>query len=254
MPAPDLELPEHAAIVLDQMERHATVRRFTAAPLPSGLLERLVQAASKAATSSWIQGYVALRVTAPEERRALAELAGGQAQVREAPEFLVLCADSRRHRLAARSAGTEHATNLEAFLQCALDAALFAQNLALGAEACGLGTCMIGGLRNELPRVVDLLELPEGVWPLFGLCLGEPAEAPLRRPRLSTAALLVEGRYPSDDEVRAHVKKHDEDAERWYAATGRPGRTWSGGVVRTFGSLRREHLRATYEGLGARLV
>lgn len=254
MPAPDLQLPEHAAIVLDQMERHATVRRFASAPLAEGLLERLVEAASQAATSSWIQGYVALRVTDPEERHALAELAGGQAQVREAPEFLVLCADSRRHRLAARSAGTEHATNLEAFLQCALDAALFAQNLALGAEACGLGTCMIGGLRNELPRVAELLELPEGVWPLFGLCLGEPAETPLRRPRLDVAALLVEGRYPSDDEVRVHVQEHDQDAERWYAATGRPGRTWSGGVVRTFGSLRREHLRATYEGLGARLV
>ena len=171
----------------------------------------------------------------------------------EAAEFLVICADSRRHRLVAADAGRPHATNLEAFLQCALDAALFAQNLALGAEACGLGTCMIGGLRNELPAVASLLELPEGVWPLFGLCLGLPEEQPLRRPRLAPGALLADDRYPSDAEVRAAIADHDREAEGWYAATGRPGRTWSGGVIRTFASPRREHLRRTYEDLGAHL-
>ncbi len=248
-----LPLPAAAEVVLEQMAAHATVRRFGPEPLPEGLLERLVAAASKAPTSSWIQGYSLLRCTRPDERARLAELSGGQAQVHEAPEFLVVCADSRRHRLAAADAGRPHATNLEAFLQCALDAALFAQNLALGAEACGLGTCMIGGLRNELPAVVSLLELPEGVWPLFGLCLGMPAEQPLPRPRLASGALLAEDRYPTDAEVRAAIAAHDREAEEWYAATGRPGRSWSGGVVRTFASLRREHLRNTFEDLGARL-
>lgn len=246
-------LPTTAEVVLAQMAAHATVRRFTPEPLPEGLLERLVEAASKAPTSSWIQGYSLLRCTRPAERERLAELAGGQPQVREAAEFLVVCADSRRHRLAAADAGAPHASNLEAFLQCALDAALFAQNLSLAAEACGLGSCMIGGLRNELPEVVSLLEVPEGVWPLFGLCLGRPAEQPTPRPRLAPSALLAEDRYPTDAEVRAAVAAHDREAEEWYARTGRPGRTWSGGVVRTFGSLRREHLRGTLEDLGARL-
>lgn len=241
----------HDHAVHAQMRDHVSVRRYEASEVPRAHLERAVEAARMAATSSWIQAWTVLRITSWEERERLSVLCGGQQQVLEAGAFLVLCADSRRHRLLAREAGVPHATNLEAFLQCSLDLGLFAQNLALALEAQGYGTCMIGGLRNQLEEVVDLLEVPEGVWPLFGLCVGTPAETPLRRPRLPVNSILVDDRVPTDRAILAGVEAFDEDARAWYSATGREGRTWSQGIQRTFGQLRRVELRATLEALGA---
>ena len=54
------------------------------------------------------------------------------------------------------------------------DAALFAQNMVVAFESMGYGTCYIGGLRNDLQALHEVLDTPEGVWPLFGLLKGVP--------------------------------------------------------------------------------
>ena len=56
-----------------------------------------------------------------------------------------------------------------------IDAALAAQNMSIAAESMGLGICYIGGIRNNLNEVSELLETPEYVLPLFGLVVGQPA-------------------------------------------------------------------------------
>jgi nitroreductase len=43
-----------------------------------------------------------------------------------------------------------------------------------------LGGVYIGGLRNNIESVTELLKLPKHVLPLFGLCLGWPADNPDR--------------------------------------------------------------------------
>ena len=45
---------------------------------------------------------------------------------------------------------------------------------------------------------------------------------------------------------------HDEDAARYYAERGQPGRTWSGGTWRKFQRRLREHLLEYYRSKGAR--
>ena len=151
------------------------------------------------------------------------------------------------------------ASNLETFLVAVIDASLFAQNLALALEALGYGICFIGGLRNRLPEVDRLLELPSGVLPLFGLCAGvpmpgrDPGRPPSTRPRLAARAVLARGRYWSDDELRGHLEQMDAAAAEHYDARGLPGRNWTGGVWRTLREPRREHLAGFYHAKGARL-
>ena len=243
--------------VLEQMSAHRSVRRYRSEPVDDGLVERAVSAAQRAATSHAIQAYSLLRVRDPARRGRLAELCGDQPQVAEAPVFLVVCTDQRRHRLAAMARGAARVDNLESFLLGVVDAALLAQNLVLALESQGLGTCYIGGLRNRLPEVDLLLELPHGVLPLFGLCAGWPADAkgdgPGPPPRMPLAAVLYDERFPDDDHVLEMVAAHDRESERWYAARGRPGRTWSESVTRLFARPARAHLRAYYESKGAAL-
>jgi len=245
-----------AAEVLRVMSAHRSIRKFHPTPVPDEHVRSAVEAAQCAATSSWIQAYALLQVEDRETRRALVPLVGGQAHVAEAGAFFVIAGDTRRHRLLAERAGAPYANNLEVFLLATVDASLFAQNLALAFEAQGYGICYIGGLRNELAAVDRLLELPHGVYPLFGLTVGVPAEDPAPKPRLPVDAVWSKDRYPSDDLVLAQVAAHDTEARAYYAARGstnRDGsiRDWSGATWRKFRAPMRPELARYYREKGA---
>ncbi|MEM7516148.1 MAG: nitroreductase family protein [Planctomycetota bacterium] len=240
---------------IEQMLRHASVREFDSSPLPDEHIREAVRAGQQASTSSHVQAYALLQIEDSTERKQLRELCGNQAQVSEAGAFFIVCADTRRHRLLAERAGMDHAANLETFLVATIDASLFAQNLCLAFESQGYGLCYIGGLRNRLPEVDALLAIPEGVFPLYGLCVGVPRKgvAPTVRPRLQPEAVWSKGRYPQDADVLANAEAHDAVMAEEYEARGLNGRTWSGGVVRKFRQPTREHLAAYYASKGARL-
>ena len=160
----------------------------------------------------------------------------------------------RRHRLATERAAAPLARNLETFLLAVIDASLFAQNLALGFEALGYGICFIGGLRNRLPEADELLGLPDDVFPLFGLCVGLPDDTPSHRPRLPLDAVLLDERYPDDEELAELLARYDATTEEYYERErGKRGLTWTGGILRKFAQPVREHLAGFYRRKGARL-
>lgn len=209
-----------------------------------------------AASSSWIQAYSLIQVTDTGERAMLAELTGGQPQVEQAGAFFAICADSRRHRLVAERLDKPYVGNLEAFLLAVIDASLFAQNLNLAFESMGYGTCFTGGLRSRLPEVDALLQIPHGVWPLFGLCVGtpDPATPTATRPRLPAEAIWMKDRYLDDEAMLSLIEEHDADAAEHYSARGLPGRNWTGGLWRKYAKPAREHLFDYYTGKGASLT
>jgi FMN reductase (NADPH) len=128
------------------------------------------------------------------------EISGGQAHISQAPVFLLWCADFSRLKRVCLHQGYElNADYLENFLVAAVDAAIASQNAGLAAESLGLGFCYIGSIRNQPRRVVSLFDLPELVFPVFGMTLGWPVEAPLIRPRLPLEAVLQWDTYQQDD-------------------------------------------------------
>ena len=256
--SPASSLPD---AVLQLMGQHRSVRSFTDEAVDSALVERAVSAAQQAATSSWIQGYHLLEVSRGARRDEIARLAGGQAQVQSAPLFFIVCGDTRRHRLAAKLHGQPHVECTETFVLATIDASLFAQNLTLALEAHGLGTCYIGGIRNDLPGLDALLDVPSGTFPLFGLAVGWPggeAKAQVgsdagRRPRFEPGDIWTQEAFPTDDEVEGTIRRFDGVATRYYAERGAEGRDWSGGLWRKFKTALRPGLKAYYESKGASL-
>lgn len=232
---------------------HASVRDYADEPLPDAVLRDAVADARCAPTSSNVQAYSLVRVRDPARRATLAELCGGQTQVRQAGFFGVVCGDLRRDALVVEDAGGELTANLEAFLLATVDAPLFAQNLVVGLEARGFGTCYIGGLRNRIDEVDRLLALPRLVLPLYGLCAGVPASRNATKPRLEVEALLHEERYPDDAAVRADVAAYDAALRPHYAARGTPHYTWSGAIARKFAQPLRPHLWDYYRSKGVEL-
>lgn len=238
---------------LDLMSDHRSVRSFTGDPVPDDDVRRAVAAAQMAATSSHVQGYSILQVTDAAKREALVSLTGGQRYVAAAGAFFAVCGDLRRHWLVARQHGKPHEDNLETFLLAVIDASLVAQNLVLAFESMGYGICYIGGLRNQLSEVDRLLDIPDGVFPLYGLCVGTPATRPGTKPRLPVEAVLARDSFPSDEELLRHIAGYDETMAAYYRSRGLEGRDWSGGIWRKFARAFREDLADYYASKGARL-
>lgn len=106
----------------------------------------------------------------------------------------------------------------EQLLLGVVDTAMMAQNALTAAESLGLGGVFIGGLRNNIEPVTELLKLPQHVLPLFGLCLGWPADNPDIKPRLPASLVVHENQYqPLDTDV---LSQYDEQLAQYYLTRG----------------------------------
>ncbi len=232
---------------------HRSIRKFTDDPIPDDHIEVATRAGQMASTSSAVQAYCAIRVTNPDSRRVIADLAGPQQKVADAPAFFVICGDARRHRLLCECAGQKYRQQLEGFLISVIDATLFAQNMVIAFESLGYGICYIGGIRNDLARVAEVLRLPIGVYPIFGLCVGKPAESPDERPRLPTPGVLFEDTYPTDEEVFAQIDAYDAAYAAYLAKRGASATGWSRAMVKKMDHASRLTLGPFYREQGADL-
>lgn len=94
---------------IDLILSHRSIRQFTAEPISLQQLDAILAAAQSASTSSFLQVTSIIRVTGPEVRKQLAQLAGNQPYVEQAAEFLVFCADYHRHSQIVPDAQTGYA-------------------------------------------------------------------------------------------------------------------------------------------------
>lgn len=203
---------------------HRSIRKFTDQPIPEATLSTLIDCARAASSSSNIQCVSIIRITDNNKREQLAEFAGGQGYVAQAAEFLVFCADFNRHHQIKPDALLGFT---EQTLIGAVDSALMAQNCLLAAESLGLGGVYIGGLRNNPDKVCQLLNLPENVFPMFGLCLGYPDQNPGLKPRLPADLVVHTDEYqPLDQEKLA---EYDQTMRDYYVARtkGKVDQSWS---------------------------
>ncbi|THF61792.1 NADPH-dependent oxidoreductase [Pseudothauera nasutitermitis] len=219
LPAPAAWTP-----VIDHLLGHRSVRHYLPDAVSNEQLAAIVAAAQSAATSSNLQTWSVIAVRDAGTRAALAECAGGQAHVREAPLQLVWLADLARLAHIADRAGRprEGLEYLEMFVLAAIDAALAAQNALAAAESLGLAGCYIGGLRNQPERVAELLGLPPRVFAVFGMTLGseDPARPAAVKPRLPQEVVLHQERYRPVAEQQPGIDAYDAAMAAFYAAQG----------------------------------
>jgi len=186
---------------IDLLCSHRSIRAFTDQAISAEQREAIIAAAQSASTSSFLQCSSIIRITDTALRQQLVTLTGGQQWVADAAEFWVFCADFNRHLQICPDAQLGRAEQL--LLGC-VDTALMAQNAMVAAESLGLGGVFIGGIRNNIAQVTELLGLPKFVLPLFGFCIGYPDAVPDVKPRLPQAMLVHKNRYqPVDPQVLA---------------------------------------------------
>lgn len=236
------------------MHAHRSIRQYGPDPIPREHIEIAVRAGQAAATSSAVQAYTVIHVTDPDKLSELAELAGPQEKVEKCGAFFVVCADTRRHRLMCERANKPYESTLERFLVGVIDATLFAQNMTLALESMDYGTCYIGGLRNDLERVDRILDLPDGIYPIYGLCAGTKAQDPIARPRLPIESILHTNGYPSDEDSMKALDSYDETYAQYLKDRGAPPSTWTEAMVSKLSRRSREELAGYFTRKGASLT
>ena len=230
---------------IELLKSHRSIRKFTGEKIPPDLLRELIRAGQCAATSNHVQAYSIIHVINPDNRRKIAELAGGQSYIADCSDFLVFCADMRRSTDAAGRAGADVVRGMtEQLLVATIDTSLMAQNVAIAAESEGLGLCYIGGIRNNPAQISEILRLPEHVYPVFGMCLGYPDQNPEMKPRLPVEAILREDYY-SDARDEELVAGFDRTMNEYYRERtgGNKDPTWSEQLKPLFTSKLRPHMR-----------
>lgn len=238
--------------VIELLKSHRSIRKFTDQAIDPELFEELVRSGQAAATSSFLQGSTIVRVGNSEKRSEIAKLAGNQAYVETAAEFVVFCADLKRagnyceeYDMPFEGDYTEH------FIIATVDVALMAQSMVTAAESVGLGICYIGGVRNDPILVSELLELPPGVYPVFGLCLGYPDQNPETKPRLPLSVILKQEVYNEEGDRQA-IAEYDERIREYYRTRtgGGHGISWTEQVASLLSEKSRPHMRDFLAGQG----
>ena len=227
------------------LRSHRSIRKFVDEPMADETLAGIVRSAQSAATSSNLQATTVIRVRAPEVRSRLAEVAGGQRHIETAGAFTVWCADLNRTRQACEMAGGTMTSGMtEQFIIATVDVALAAQNAVVAAEAQGFGICYIGAIRNDPRTVADLLELPDQVYPVFGLCIGIPDQDPEVKPRLPVEVVLKDDVY-DDAGDRERIRAYDETLRAYYRTRtgGTKDSSWTAEMARLVDGERRPHMR-----------
>jgi len=233
------------ASAIPLLKKHRSIRKFTDEPIDDEMVDEIIGAGLAAATSSNLQGTTVIRVRNPETRAAIATLAGGQSYVESCAAFFVWCADLHRSAVACEiGGGTLSEGMTEHFMIATIDCALAAQNAVVAAESLGLGICYIGGIRNDPQQVADLLELPDQVYPVFGMCLGWPDQEPMLKPRLPLSVTLKEERYDQSYDPES-IAAYDETLRAYYLERtgGKRESTWTSDMSALLGKESRPHMK-----------
>jgi len=237
--------------VLKLMSIHRSIRQYEKKDIPKDLIETVIKAGQWASTSNNFQAYSIIIVRDNIRKEKLAELCGRQQHIIDCPVFLVFCGDFNRLSISSYIENKEsHYDNVEPFIVATVDATLIAQNIMLACESVGFGGVYIGGIRNQSKEVSELLNLPDYVYPVFGMCLGYPDQEkiPEQKPRLPLKAILHEETYQNEVQ-EDYINEYNQVMKNYYETrtSGKRSQTWSDYVSQVFQTPRRPHLRSFIE-------
>ncbi len=196
-----------------------TQRNYTADPVPDGLLDLLLFSALSASSKSDFQQASVIKLKDAGKRARIAAHFPTMPWIANAPAFLVFCGDARRlERISTLRGHPQENRGIDAFLNASVDAALVLQTFILAAESVGLGCCPISVVRNHMTTIAAELALPDGVFPVAGLCLGYPSGKGHISMRLPPATTIHTDTY-DDSSLAKQIDAYDRRRDARHAMT-----------------------------------
>jgi nitroreductase len=198
--------------MFDTILNHRSIRKYTEDPVPSEILDYILEAGTRASTTGNMQVYSIIVTTEPSLKEKLYPCHFNQPMVKQAPVVLTFCADFNRFSRWCLLRNAEPGyDNFLSFVTAAIDALLVAQNVCVAAEDAGLGICYLGTTTYMADRIIEILEIPEGVVPVTTVTLGYPDEDPGLTDRLPLEAVVHRETYSdySDADIEDHYREKE---------------------------------------------
>ncbi len=145
-----------------------SIRNFADTPVPNEMIAKLLEIAHWAPSAGNLQPWRFYVVKNRETKNEIFEKCYPAQWIKKAPLLIVVAADRNRSSSRYLERGAE--------LYCLQDTAAAIQNILLGAESLGLGSCWVGAFSEE--ACADVLHLPTEVRPVAILPIGYAAEKP----------------------------------------------------------------------------
>lgn len=200
---------------MNSMKHRKTIRKYSDRPIPDDVMNELLETACRASTMGGMQLYSIIVTKDEETKKELSPLHFNQPMVMNAPAVLTFCADYHRF---TRWCGLRNADagydNFESFYNAMIDALLAAQTFCNAAEEKGLGICFLGTTSYNPNEIIDVLHLPELVFPVTTITVGYPAEDPALQDRLPLQGVVHRDRYSdyTDEEIE-DIYRYKESLE-----------------------------------------
>jgi nitroreductase len=197
--------------VLEAIESRRSVRKYKDEPVSEELLDKVLEAARLAPSTSNTQSWKFKVVTDRETRKQIREAAYGQRFIEEAPVVIACCLDfeafKERGKQTLKLVMRGVRPSLEMVLRSVrggkgkdfdpervvingtMNVTIATEHMILAAHELGLGTCWVRAFDSQ--KVAEILDLPNGLTIVCLLPLGYPAEAPRPRPRKTLEEILV---------------------------------------------------------------
>ena len=201
---------------IDQQVNHRTIRAFKDQSLSQEQLTTLYQAARQTSTSMFMQQFSILHITDPTTRQQIREIST-QPYVGANGDLFIFVVDLYRNQKIRQQLGTDdgrlHTTDI--FMQAVEDTVLAVQNFLTAAESMGLGGVILGSIKNDPTKLVQVLKMPKMTMTLLGLQVGVPNQAPQLKPRLPLDFIAFENHYPRNFNVK-DLADYDRQVTQYY--------------------------------------
>jgi FMN reductase [NAD(P)H] len=223
------------------LRAHHSSRSYKADPISAEVLEAIIECARRAPTSTNSHEISLVVVRNADSRARIAEIAGGQPWIAQAPVFIAVIADLYKTGLGVEKAGARQVfqRSLEGVLAVVSDAGIAMATLMTAARALGLGVVPIGGIRRDPQAMIDLLELPANTFPVDGVVLGYVTEESSQKPRMAIESFRHEEKY-HPQALRPAIDAYDLTLEKYWQKIGRAdGLTWSANMAQHYSTFSR---------------
>jgi FMN reductase [NAD(P)H] len=195
---------------LARMLEHSSHRKWNGQPVDPALLRLLFACALSAPSKSDLQQADIIHVADRAKIKAIADHIPDMPWINHAPVFLVFCGNNRRIRQIGEWRGKPFVNeHLDHFMNAAVDAGIVLASFIHAAEAAGLGTVPISAVRNHPRETSAILDLPDAVFPVAGLCVGHPAERGHVTARLPLDVTVHTDRY-DESKLKENIDAYDQ--------------------------------------------
>ncbi|MDD4970145.1 MAG: NADPH-dependent oxidoreductase [Paludibacter sp.] len=182
--------------MLDLLNQHRTIRKYTDQQIAPELLNQLLETACRASNTGNMQAYSIVFTTDSDLKKQLAPAHFNQPMTIQAPIVLTFCADFNRFTKWCEQRDADPGyDNFQSFMATAIDALIAAQTFCIAAESVGLGICYLGTTTYNAREIIDILKLPKLVVPITTLTVGYPDGLPDQTDRLPLEAIVHSETY-----------------------------------------------------------